>query len=84
MVLGHDIPSLVKKKPSEDIVALAFAFLCKDEKQTVDFLATNRYTSSLVPPLPFPPPPLCYSLLCLFKEQTLTKTYPLPYKDESL
>eukprot|EP00026_Physarum_polycephalum_P003210 Phypoly_transcript_03220.p1 GENE.Phypoly_transcript_03220~~Phypoly_transcript_03220.p1 ORF type:complete len:700 (+),score=127.66 Phypoly_transcript_03220:236-2335(+) len=42
VALGHDIPSFSKKKPSEDIVALAFAFLCKDEKQTVEFLAINR------------------------------------------
>lgn len=42
VVVGADVPSFNKKKPSEDIVSLAFAFLCKDEKLNIEFLAINR------------------------------------------
>lgn len=44
VVLGNDVPSFGggKKKGPDDIVTLAFAFLLKDEKQNVEFLAITR------------------------------------------
>eukprot|EP01113_Clastostelium_recurvatum_P031692 TRINITY_DN3983_c0_g1_i2.p1 TRINITY_DN3983_c0_g1~~TRINITY_DN3983_c0_g1_i2.p1 ORF type:complete len:737 (-),score=209.05 TRINITY_DN3983_c0_g1_i2:84-2294(-) len=39
---GTDIPSFNKKKVSEDIVALAFAILMRDEKTSLELLAQSR------------------------------------------
>jgi len=40
--MGGDVPSFNKKKATEDVFSLAIAFICKDEKQTLEFVACNR------------------------------------------
>lgn len=43
VAVGTDVPSFSKKKAaSEEILSLAFAFLHREEKQTIEFLAINR------------------------------------------
>lgn len=39
---GAEVPSYAKKKGPEEVMALSFAYICKDEKLTVEFLASTR------------------------------------------
>lgn len=42
VVTGGEVPSYAKKKGAEDVMALSFAYICKDEKLSVEFLANTR------------------------------------------